>query len=76
MADLENKTVNTISIQDIMHKYQCYSNKNHPLNYNLFDHCFIHSHRHVRWQRFYKKKFELDRRDHDSHANCAERYLV
>ena len=33
MADSENKTVNSLSIQD-MHKYQCYSNKNHPLNYN------------------------------------------
>ena len=38
---------------------------------------FIHSHRHVRRQRFYKKnKFELDRPDHDSQANRAECYLL
>ena len=23
-----------------------------------------------------KNKFELDKSDHDSHTNCAERYLV
>jgi len=28
------------SIQDIMHKYQGYSNRNHPLIYNLCDHWF------------------------------------
>jgi hypothetical protein len=38
---------------------------------------FIHSHRHVRWQRFYKKnKFELDRPDYENHANRADRYLI
>jgi len=35
MADLENKTVH---FQYIMHKYQCYRNRNHLLNYNLSDH--------------------------------------
>jgi len=30
MADSENKIVSSLSIQDIMNQYQCYSNKNHP----------------------------------------------
>jgi len=40
MADSENKIASSLSIQDIMHKYQCYSNKNHLLNYNLCYHWF------------------------------------
>ena len=40
MADLENKIASSLSIQDIMYKYQCHGNKNHPANYILCDHWF------------------------------------
>ena len=38
MADSENKIASSLSIQDIMNKYQSYGTRNHPLNYNLYDH--------------------------------------
>ena len=76
MADSENKTVhfqfkiscintNVITVTRITH---CI------IIYVIID--FIHSRRHVRWQRFHKNKFELDRPNHDSPANHPERYLV
>jgi len=34
MTDLENKIASSLSIQDIMHKYQCYGNMNHPFLLN------------------------------------------
>jgi len=76
MADSENKIDNSLSIQDNIHKYQCYSNRNHPLNPIICDHWFYPFTSSCQLAKVTQKnKFELDRPDHDSHGNRAERYL-
>ena len=76
MTDSENKIAiySSLSIQNI---YQCYSNRNHPLNYNLCDYLFYPSFIVMSdGKGSTKNKFELDRPDLDSHANHAERYSI
>jgi len=73
MADSENKTVH------FQYKISCININVTVIGitqwiiiYVIID--FIHSHHHVKSST--KNKFELDRPDHDSHANHAEHYLV
>ena len=70
-ADSEIKEKNSsLSIHDIMHKYQCYNNSNHPLNYNIIHNLMSDS------KSYTENKFDLDSSDHDNQSSHAERYLV